>query len=76
MRYACITRRRKQYPVDLMCQLLTVSRSGYSAWRSRPESQSDRTPAFEHVMMWEIKHIRPLPLRTQRAVFCRVIDVA
>lgn len=32
----------------------------------------DRTPAFEHGAMWEIEHIRPLPLRTQQAVSCPV----
>jgi putative transposase len=43
MRYRSIDRHRGGYPVGMMCQALKVSRSGYYAWRERPESERSRT---------------------------------
>lgn len=43
MRYQCIDRHRDQYPIRMMCEAVKVSRSGYYAWHSRPESDRDAT---------------------------------
>jgi len=37
VRYAYIDAQRAQYPIELMCRMLQVSRSGFFAWRVRRE---------------------------------------
>ncbi len=52
MKYVCIDRRRDRYPVRMMCRLLRVSRSGYYAWRTRPESSRAKS---DRALMAEIR---------------------
>ena len=39
MKYAAIHKCRDTYSIRMMCRVLSISRSGYYDWRSRPESE-------------------------------------
>ncbi len=50
MSYGFIRDHVANYPIEVMCEVLAVSRSGYYAWASRPESAraaEDRAVAAE-----------------------------
>jgi hypothetical protein len=38
MKYRFIAQHQQDYPVQMMCQVLDVSVSGYYAWKQRPAS--------------------------------------
>jgi transposase InsO family protein len=42
MRYRFIDKHRTVWPIGVQCHVLEVSRSGYYAWRARPESRTAR----------------------------------
>jgi transposase InsO family protein len=47
VKFAFIADHRRDLPVDILCDVLEVSRSGYYAWRGRPSShQSQRRAAL------------------------------
>jgi putative transposase len=54
VKYACIDRCRGRYSIHMMCRLLRVSRSGYYAARSRPESARSRQ---DRELMSEIRRV-------------------
>ena len=51
MRFAFVKDNRSRYPVAVLCDVLSVSRSGFYAWAKRPESGRARRRAelVEHV---------------------------
>lgn len=54
MKYACMDRNRDRYSIKLMCRLLHVSRSGYYASKTRPESDRSKQ---DRVLLREIKRV-------------------
>lgn len=68
MRYACIHRERSRYPLTVLCPVLQVSRSGYSAF------VKERPTAPDHAMCAQVRRLYDASRRTygQRRL-CRAL---
>ena len=42
LRFEFIEKHREEWPIKVMCEVLEVSRSGFYAWQSRPESERSK----------------------------------
>ena len=66
MKYALVRRHEGQHAIALMCDLLSVSRSGYTEWRDRPTPP--RTKADESLLQ-AIRRIYPRCQTTCRLLY-------
>lgn len=56
MKYQFIEQHRQEFPVVVMCRVLSVSESGYYAWRKRPMCQRKREDAQLSVHIQQVYH--------------------
>jgi len=58
VKFAFIAEQAEEFPVDLLCEVLEVSRSGYYAWRNRPPSaqQQRRDELVQHIAVVHQEH--------------------
>jgi putative transposase len=48
MRYRFIQAEKAQYPVEVLCRVMAVARSGFYAWRQRPMNR--RAQQNQHLL--------------------------
>lgn len=70
-RYKLIEAEKTSFPVQFMCRVLGVSRSGYYAWRDRTPSMRSRQDAALSAKIHEIHRPQQTDLRLSEGA-CRV----